>query len=67
MARTANYEEKIAKIEAKIAKKQAELKKLKAELADLNEQNAKTDYKELLAFMKKENMSPSAVLETLKK
>ncbi|MBQ1867121.1 MULTISPECIES: protein kinase [Selenomonas] len=67
MARTANYEEKIAKIEAKIAKKQAELKKLKAELAELNEQKAKTDYKELLEFMKKENMSPSAVLETLKK
>ena len=67
MARTANYEEKIAKIEAKIAKKQAELKKLKAELAELNEQKAKTDYKELLEFMKKENMGPSAVLETLKK
>ena len=67
MARTVNYEEKIAKIEAKIAKKQAELKKLKAELADLNEHKAKTDYKERLEFMKKENMSPSAVLETLKK
>ena len=67
MARTTNYDAKIAVIEEKLEKKKNEVKKLKEALADLKEKKAKSDYKELLNYMTENEISADQVLDTLKK
>ncbi len=67
MARTTNYDAKIAVIEEKLEKKKNEVKKLKEALADLKEKKVKSDYKELLNYMTENEISAEQVLDTLKK
>lgn len=67
MARTTNYDAKIAVIEEKLEKKKNEVKKLKEAFADLKEKKAKSDYKELLNYMTENEISAEQVLDTLKK
>lgn len=67
MARTADYDAKIAVIEEKLEKKKNEVKKLKETLAELKEKKAKADYKELLNYMTENEISAAQVLDTLKK
>ena len=67
MARTTNYDAKIAVIEEKLEKKKNEVKKLKEALADLKEKKAQSDYKELLNYMTENEISAEQVLDTLKK
>ena len=67
MARTADYDAKIAVIEEKLEKKKNEVKKLKETLAELKEKKAKADYKELLNYMMENEISAAQVLDTLKK
>ena len=66
MARKANYDEKIKAIEEKIEKKSNELKALKAQLTELKSKKAQDDYRELMDYMKANNMSAGEVLSKLK-
>lgn len=66
MARTANYEAKIATLTEKIEKKTAELKKLKEELSEIQAKKAKEDYKVLFDYMQANNISADDVLGAIK-
>lgn len=66
MARTANYEAKIATLTEKIEKKTAELKKLKEELSEIQAKKAKEDYKVLFDYMQANNISANDVLGVIK-
>lgn len=66
MARTANYEAKIATLTEKIEKKTAELKKLKEELSEIQAKKAKEDYKVLFDYMQANNISADDVLGVIK-
>lgn len=66
MARTANYEAKIATLTEKIEKKAAELKKLKEELSEIQAKKAKEDYKVLFDYMQANNISANDVLGAIK-
>lgn len=66
MARTTNYDAKIAAIEEKIGKKKDELKKLKDTLADLQEKKNKADYSELIEYMQEKGLTPGEVLGAIK-
>lgn len=66
MARTANYEAKIATLTEKIEKKTAELKKLKEELSEIQAKKAKEDYKVLFDYMQANNISANDVLGAIK-
>lgn len=67
MARTANYEAKIATLTEKVEKKTAELKKLKEELSEIQAKKAKEDYKVLFDYMQANNISANDVLGAIKK
>lgn len=66
MARTANYEAKIATLTEKVEKKTAELKKLKEELSEIQAKKAKEDYKVLFDYMQANNISANDVLGAIK-
>lgn len=66
MARTTNYEAKIATLTEKIEKKTAELKKLKEELSEIQAKKAKEDYKVLFDYMQANNISANDVLGAIK-
>lgn len=66
MARTANYEAKIATLTEKVEKKTAELKKLKEELSEIQAKKAKKDYKVLFDYMQANNISANDVLGAIK-
>lgn len=66
MARTANYEAKIATLTEKVEKKTAELKKLKEELSKIQAKKAKKDYKVLFDYMQANNISADDVLGVIK-
>lgn len=66
MARTANYEAKIATLTEKVEKKTAELKKLKEELSEIQAKKAKEDYKVLFDYMQANNISADDVLGAIK-
>lgn len=65
MARKVDYDAKISKIEAQIEKKKTEIKKLKSTLSDLKEQKEKSDYKELMDYMTKNEITASQVLDQI--
>lgn len=66
MARTANYDAKIAALTEKVEKKTAELKKLKDELAEVQAKKAKEDYQVLFDYMQANNISAEDVLGAIK-
>ena len=66
MARTTNYEAKIATLTEKIEKKTAELKKLKEKLSEIQAKKAKEDYKVLFDYMQANNISANDVLGAIK-
>lgn len=66
MARTANYDAKIATLTEKVEKKTAELKKLKEELSEIQSKKAKEDYKVLFDYMQANNISANDVLGAIK-
>ena len=66
MARTTNYDAKIAAIEEKINKKKDELKKLKETLDELQEKKNKADYSDLIEYMQENGLTPSEVLGAIK-
>lgn len=66
MARTTNYDAKIAAIEEKISKKKEELKKLKETLDELQEKKNKSDYSELIEYMQEKGLTPGEVLGAIK-
>lgn len=66
MARTANYDAKIATLTEKVEKKTAELKKLKEELSEIQAKKAKEDYKVLFDYMQANNISANDVLGAIK-
>lgn len=66
MARTANYEAKIATLTKKVEKKTAELKKLKEELSEIKSKKAKEDYKVLFDYMQENDISADDVLGVIK-
>lgn len=66
MARTTNYEAKIATLTEKIEKKTAELKKLKEELSEIQAKKAKEGYKVLFDYMQANNISADDVLGAIK-
>jgi DNA-binding protein H-NS len=66
MARTANYEAKIATLTEKVEKKTAELKKLKEELSEIKSKKAKEDYKVLFDYMQENDISADDVLGVIK-
>lgn len=66
MARTANYEAKIATLTEKVEKKTAELKKLKEELSEIKSKKAKEDCKVLFDYMQENDISADDVLGVIK-
>ena len=66
MARSTNYEAKIATLTEKVEKKTAELKKLKEELSEIQSKKAKEDYKVLFDYMQANNISANDVLGAIK-
>ncbi len=66
MVRKTNYSEKINALEEKIEKKQDEIKALKAKISDLRAQKAKSDYQELIKYMRDNNLTAEEVLACIK-
>lgn len=66
MAKTTNYDAKIATIEEKISKKKDQLKKLKDTLADLQEKKNKADYNELIEYMQEKGFTLGEVIGAIK-
>ena len=66
MARQVNYDAKIEKLEAQIETASDRLESMQAPLSDLKQKKEERDYRELLDFMKENDISAGEAVEALK-
>lgn len=66
MARQVNYDAKIEKLESQIETASSKLKNMQADLSELKQKKEERDYRELLDFMKENDISASEAVEALK-